>query len=346
MIGSVPCPQKWQIHCLLSLLVILPLQAIGNAEYEQCLSDAVQQGESALTVAEIKRRCESLRAEQTQSDTGQSSVNTTDGGSALSKRLQAEEANEERPFVITPHRPNYLLVSSWNAPSSTSNPFIQSEQIELDDAEINFQISFKVPIWRNIFAQNVDAYFAYTAQSWWQLFNSDISSPFRETNYEPELYVRNFTNYDVFGFTLAGWSVGINHQSNGRSEPLSRSWNRVMGRLGFVVRDDTTVMLRLWDRIEEASDDDDNPDIEDFRGNGDLRVIWTPGQSTYTAMLRNARKNGAYELTWSYPLGKVFRFYAQYYDGYGESLIDYDRSVSRFSLGFSVSDYLMNGSYQ
>ncbi len=340
MTGRFSCSQKWQSLYLLSLVLLWPLQAIGNTEYEQCLSNEVQQGESALTVAEIKRKCEALRTRQKQSG-----EHTTDGGGALTRRLQAEAANEERPFVITPHQPNYLLVSSWNAPSSTSNPFIQSEQIELDDAEINFQISFKVPIWRNMFAQNVDAYFAYTAQSWWQLFNSEISSPFRETNYEPELYVRNFTNYDVFGFTLAGWSLGINHQSNGRSDPLSRSWNRVMGRLGFVIRDDTTVMLRLWDRIEEASDDDDNPDIEDFRGNGDVRIIWTPDKSTYTAMLRNARKNGAYELTWSYPLGKVFRFYAQYYDGYGESLIDYDRSVSRFSLGFSVSDYLMNGSY-
>ena len=331
--------------CIL-LVFLLPFSLAANSDYEQCLSDQVQISDSSETVAEIKQRCEAVRDQQFSNPDHLPETETGNRRNALLERIKAEKAIEERPFVITPHKPNYLLVSSWNSPSSATIPFAADDSIDLDDEEIKFQISFKVPIWRNIMAYNVDAYFAYTAQSWWQLFNSEISSPFRETNYEPELYLQNFTNYDVFGLTLAGWSVGINHQSNGRSEPLSRSWNRIMGRLGFAVRDDTTILLRLWDRIEEASDDDDNPDIEDFRGNGDIRLIWTPGESTYTAMLRNARKNGAYELTWSYPLGKVFRLYAQYYDGYGESLIDYDRSVSRFSLGFSVSDYLMNGSYQ
>lgn len=337
--------RSWSYVSLrLLLLSALPFSAIGNPDYEQCLSDQVQSSNSSSTVGEIIQRCETLIDKDIPAATETTEEESNGGGVALFERLAAEKALEERPFVITPHKPNYLLVSSWNSPSSATSPFAGDETIDLDDEEIKFQISFKVPIWRNMFALNLDAYFAYTAQSWWQLFNSEISSPFRETNYEPEIYVRNFTNYDVFGLTLAGWSLGINHQSNGRSEPLSRSWNRVMGRLGFVIRDDTTVMLRLWDRIDENSDDDDNPDIEDFRGNGDVRVIWTPNESTYTAMLRNAPKNGAYELTWSYPLGKVFRFYAQYYDGYGESLIDYDRNISRFSLGFSISDYLMNGS--
>ena len=215
----------------------------------------------------------------------------------------------------------------------------------MDDTEIKFQISFKLPIWRNVLDQKVDAYFAYTTQSWWQLFNGDISAPFRETNYEPELYIRGFTNYDFLGIQLAGWSFGINHQSNGRAEPLSRSWNRIMARLGFVANDNLTFLVRVL-RVEEDIEDDDNPDIEDFLGNGDVRAIWTPGKSTYTAMLRKGREEHALELTWSYPIGTTFRIYTQFYEGFGESMIDYNQDTSRFSIGISISDYLVNNAHQ
>ena len=333
-------------RCYALFLLFLPWQLAASSDFEDCLSSQLQSSDESVTVGELRQRCKELSETNSPGNLLTDDEPGSENSSAFRKRFAAEKLIEERPFVITPHQPNYLLVSSWNSPSSASNPFVAEEDIELDDSEITFGISFKVPIWRNMFAQNVDAYFAYTAHSWWQLFNSDLSAPFRETNYEPELFVRSFTYYDVLGTTLAGWSLGINHQSNGRSEPLSRSWNRLLGRLGFIVTDDLTVMLRLWDRIDEKSDDDDNPDIEDFLGKGDVRAIWTPGESTFTAMLRNLPRDGAYELTWSYPLGKVFRFYTQYYNGYGESLIDYDRNVSRFSFGISVNDYLMNGSYQ
>lgn len=334
-----------RISALLSGLLPLPL--LANPAYQECLYDKLQNSDSSLTVGEIKQQCAGLL--QPKPASGTQSPVTEEGldGSAFVERFAAEAQIEQRPFVVTPHKPNYLLVSSWNSPSSAPNSLPSGEEFDLDDSEIKFQISFKVPIWRNIFAQNVDAYFAYTAQSWWQLFNSDLSSPFRETNYEPEIFIRNFSNFALpGGLTLAGWSVGINHQSNGRAEPLSRSWNRLLGRLGFVFTEDITVMLRMWDRINESSSDDDNPEIEDFLGYGDVRVIWTPDESTYTAMFRQGRKKNAVELTWSYPLGKVFRFYTQYYAGYGESLIDYDRDISRFSIGIGLNDYLTNDSYK
>ena len=66
---------------------------------------------------------------------------------------------------------------------------------------------------------------------------------------------------------------GINHQSNGRGGPESRSWNRIMGQLGFEIGDATTVMLRPWWRMPESARNDENPDIDDFMGDGDLRVV-------------------------------------------------------------------------
>jgi phospholipase A1 len=192
-----------------------------------------------------------------------------------------------------------------------------------------------------MFGSNIDTYFAYTAQSWWQLSNDDISAPFRETNYEPEIFLRSFTEYNLFGWKLAGWTLGFNHQSNGRSEPLSRSWNRVVGRFGLEASNNLSFLVRAWHRIEEDEEDDDNPNTSHYYGYGDIRAIWTPNRNTFTAMLRPGTEETSYELTWSYPIGEVFRVYTQYYDGFGESLVDYDYENRRFGIGIALNDYLM-----
>src|SRR5690606_8509893 len=112
--------------------------------------------------------------------------------------------------------------------------------------------------------------------------NTDQSRPFRETNYEPEVLLA-FRN----AYSLGGWkgrmaAVGINHQSNGRADPMSRSWNRVMFNVGLD-REDWAVMIRPWIRLPDGSDDD-NPDIEDYMGRGDVTIVHSRGEQTFSLM--------------------------------------------------------------
>ena len=59
-------------------------------------------------------------------------------------------------------------------------------------------------------------------------------------------------------------------------------------------------------------------------------------------MVRPGTEDTGFELTWSYPISKVFRVYAQYFNGTGESLIDYDYDMERISIGIALNDYLQN----
>jgi phospholipase A1 len=98
---------------------------------------------------------------------------------------------------------------------------------------------------------------------------------------------------------------------------------------------------RAWYRIPDNNEDDDNPNEHRFLGYGDVRAIWTPNRNTFTAMIRPGTESVGYEITWSYPISKVLRVYAQWFNGYGESLIDYDRRVNRWGIGLAMTDYLM-----
>mgnify|MGYP000293820075 FL=1 len=92
-------------------------------------------------------------------------------------------------------------------------------------------MSLAFPLWRGILGPNSVLGASYTQKSWWQLSNSDESSPFRETNYEPQLFLGFATDYNFAGWTLRDVEMGYNHDSNGRSDPTSRSWNRLYTRL-------------------------------------------------------------------------------------------------------------------
>lgn len=313
----------------------------GATLLEACLIEAISSAKDDTSVGELRRGCADSPNAKIKKQAIKKADTTVYELSAVDERFNAEMEVEERPFVITPHKPNYLLLTTFDNPNQA--PFEESTGTRepLEDSEVTFQVSIKAPVWRNILGSNIDGYVAYTARSWWQLFNDDLSAPFRETNYEPELFVRNVNKREILGTTVSGWALGFNHQSNGRSEPLSRSWNRILGLTGIELNPDLTVMLRAWYRLPEDDESDDNPGMYKYMGYGDMRTIWTPNKNTFTAMLRPGTEKTSYELTWSYPISKVFRIYTQYYKGYGESLIDYDYENERFGIGIAMNDYLM-----
>ena len=180
----------------------------------------------------------------------------------LSDRI--EEDADRKTLTLTARKPNYFMHTYLSDPNQEPYEFTEGSD-QLDNSEIKFQLSFQTKLADNMFGQQADLWFSYTQVAYWQLYNDDISSPFRETNYEPEIYAAFLTNYKFLGLTGRSINFGFNHQSNGRSEPLSRSWNRVFTEFIFV-RDDFGLSFKPWHRVEESSSDDDNPDIEDFLG--------------------------------------------------------------------------------
>ena len=136
-------------------------------------------------------------------------------------------------------------------------------------------------------------------------------------------------------------TVGIDHQSNGRSEPLSRSWNRIMIQAGLE-RGNFQLLLRPWLRIRESESADNNPDIEHYLGHGEVMAGYRLGGHTFTATSRwnVSSGKGAIQGTWSFPLHPRLKGYVQVFSGYGESLTDYNWRQNTVGLGFCLNDWL------
>ena len=257
----------------------------------------------------------------------------------LGRRI--EEDAERKTFTLTARKPNYIMHTYVDDPNQDPYEFT-SDEGEIENNEIKFQLSFQTKLADDMFDKQADLWFSYTQVAFWQLYNSDISAPFRETNYEPEVYAAFLTDYNFFGLTGRSINFGINHQSNGRSEPLSRSWNRIFAEFIFV-RDDFGLSFKPWHRIEESSSDDDNPDIEDYLGNYEIRAFQRWNDQLFSVMVRNIfdsdnRYNA--ELQWSFPIKRRLRGLVQWYNGYGENMIDHDHKNNRIGIGILMTDWL------
>ena len=246
------------------------------------------------------------------------------------------------------HRPTYILpVTYVTDPNNTpSSPTLGSTAFDerLDNEEAKYQISFKIPLLTGVFDDRTTLWFGYTQLSFWQVFNDDSSKPFRETNYNVEIFSRYQANMDFGPITLSGASLGISHESNGRSEPQSRSWNRLTGSL-VSSYDRWLFMLNPWYRIPEDRTDDDNPDIEKYLGYGDFWAVykWSESKTLSLKLRNNLRSTGnrtSFQLGYSFPMGGDLKGYIQYYDGYGESLIDYNEHIRRIGIGIMLNDWL------
>ncbi len=319
---------------LTALACLAPAHAEQTPDQRSCLQGFLETGADTLTLGEMRARCESEPEP------------LAPPAAALDKRLAAERSAASQPFSILAHKPNYILGAAYNQRGWDGSLVQQLDPDYLnDDVEIQFQFSFKVPLAIDLFDGRMDIFTAYTNRSFWQAYNGENSAPFRETNHEPELWVQFRNDWKIWGLTNRLNTVGLVHQSNGRAELLSRSWNRMYANFIFA-REGFALSVKPWIWLDRNDKNSDNPDIDDYLGHGEIRAAWDHNGHVLSTMVRNQLESrferGAVELGWSFPVFDYpyLKGYVQYFYGYGESLIDYDRRVNRLGIGISITDWL------
>lgn len=272
--------------------------------------------------------------------------------SALGRRWELDAGTRAGPFKLRPHRQNYLMPLLHTNAVNTA-PYqptldaladaglIEPTTLPVDATEARFQISLKVEVWEDLVPGRADLWLGYTQQSAWQVYNRENSSPFRNTDYAPEAMLAWRTDVDLAGLRWRVLTLGLLHESNGRADPLSRSWNRIYADFGLE-RGPFALSLRPWYRIPESAEKDDNPDLVRYMGYGDVVASYVWGGHQFGAVARHNFSSGfgAGQLDWSFPIFGALRGYAQVFSGYGYNLLDYNHRQTTVGLGFLLTDRL------
>ena len=329
--------KTWQ-SLLAAISLSLPLPLLAQD------ADPVSEEESAA--AQIEELAEDISDEMERSEA------QVTNDQAMAQEIREYEAKERLIGSLiggfVPYQPTYILPYTY-VDTPNQNPYSPrlgeaSYDSRLLDEEAKYQISFRVPLLSGVLDDRTTLWFGYTQKSFWQVYDTDESAPFRETNYEPEIFLRHRLGWDLGPGELTAVTLGLNHQSNGQSEPRSRSWNRIKGGVSYSYNR-WLFMVNPWYRLPEKSSDDDNPDIEDYLGYADYIAVykWSDDHVLSAKLLNNLKSDNnrtSVELGYSFPIGETLKGYIQYYNGYGESLIDYNERIQRIGIGMMLTDWL------
>lgn len=258
---------------------------------------------------------------------------------------RAKKENEIPPnfFAITFYKPTYVLPYYYTASPYSSiyqNNTPNNESIK--KSEIKYQISFKVPVWKNILHRPVNLYLAYSQLSYWQAYNK--TAFFRETNYEPELFLANEINFQILKYwTINFLNLGVVHESNGKGGNLERSWNRVYLE-AISSNDHFMLSIKPWLVIHDQSLQKYNPNIADFLGYGQVVVAYKFYHQVISLQAHNfiesGGKHATAELTWSFPITSYLNGYVDVFSGYGQSLIEYNHRTNSAGVGIALSNWV------
>ncbi|MFV8781881.1 phospholipase A [Microbulbifer sp. SA54] len=265
-----------------------------------------------------------------------------DGGlsePSISRHILAISEAVDNPFSFISHRANYLLPVAYRA-LSPEDSLTASERYGLpsvDPVEVQFQLSMQVPVWHGFMGEYSFLSVAYTNHSFWQAYTG--SGVFRETNHEAELIATWLGDWGFWGARQVVTQVGLSHQSNGRGGAFSRGWNRVYTNFLFE-KDDYFLSFKPWYRLATERDQGHGPELDASLGFFELAGGYRSDGYITSIMLRNnlrSKNRGAFELSWSFPIANRLRGIVKYFDGYGESLIDYPVRVQTLGVGVELA---------
>lgn len=262
----------------------------------------------------------------------------------ISQQWELDSIDKKGTFRLVSYRPIYFAAARWSSkkneqPFDQSGEFGTNEKGIFNNIETKFQISFKTKLIQGLLFGNGDLWAGYTQKAHWQVYNKKLSRAFRELNYEPEIILNFPMNINLFQGKIRTLGIIFNHQSNGKDIPTSRSWNRIILNIGYEYNN-WNVNFRPWYRLPDK--EDENPGIIKYVGDGELEVGTHFGRHEFYTIINHSFstfEKGNIQLNYVFPIHGHLRGHAQVFQGYGETLIDYNVSQTTIAIGVSFANW-------
>lgn len=240
----------------------------------------------------------------------------------VTEELLLNAKNQEPSFSV--YRDNYFITGiPLNKKTSSST------------ADAMFQFSIRQRLTNSILPYNTFLYLTFTQKSVWNIYEE--SSPFKDNNYNPGIGIGK---YLILNNKLKGAAfVQLEHESNGRDSIWSRSWNYISLTGKYFLNPLISMQMRLW---IPYVDGEENKDLLDYRGLGVFSIDYLSRDKKWWFTSDVNPRKGAFNsnilLSVAYQLSKRRNQYAfvQFYNGYGQDLLDYNKFSSQLRVGFCI----------
>lgn len=265
---------------------------------------------------------------------------------AITRIWELDEDSKTKLFKPTAYRRTYVLPFRWtdvfNRQPQSFNPERPIPEFkDYQNVEVKFQLSMKVKIMEGVLFGKGNLWLGFTQSAYWQMYNGGLSRPFREINYEPELILTYPIDLSLGDFKVRMAGLSVNHQSNGKEQSLSRSWNRIIFMSAYEYGN-WGLLHRVWYRLPENPLEDDNPKISGYMGKTDAHLFYNSHRHIFSLYMRSNLGDpfrGFVEFSYIYPIKGDLKLLFQASHGYGDSLIEYNHKQTTLGVGIIFLDF-------
>ena len=210
------------------------------------------------------------------------------------------------------------------------------------NSDVKFQISIAQRLTKSTLPFNTYLYLFYSQKCMWNVFEE--SMPMRDLNFNPGIGLAK--HLFVKDRYIGKVSLIVEHESNGRDGAESRSWNKISLAANILIDPNFMVHGKAWIPIVDGQN---NKDILDYSGIYQVGMTLTSPNKRFGFALTlikrrgwNLNYNSIWEVNYRLFKGENQYLFLQYYNGYGENLLDYNKFHSRLRLGIVIKPKLFS----
>ena len=210
------------------------------------------------------------------------------------------------------------------------------------NSDAKFQVSIRHRLTNSTLPFKTYLYFTYTQKAFWDVFKE--SFPFRDLNYNPTIGLGKAL---IYKNRLLGYiGLQFEHESNGKDGDDSRSWNKISFTSSFILHDRWLLESDVWIPIVDGKG---NKDIVKYSGWANASIEYASPNRKYI-LNATVTKRGGWNLNHNVSLNAAIRLFGdsnqflffEYYNGYGESMLDYKQYRQRLRAGFVIKPDFTN----
>lgn len=199
-----------------------------------------------------------------------------------------------------------------------------------------FQISIRQKLTKSILPGGTYLYLCYTQKVFWNVLEESL--PMIDLNFNPGIGLAKpvFKN----GKYIGKFIFQIEHESNGRDSIESRSWNRFSFGCDLLITNNFLAHAKIW---IPYIDGENNKDLLRYAGIGQIGMELMSDDRRWRGSLVLVKQktwrldfNTIVEVSWQFSRKADWNLFAQYYNGYGEGLLDYNKFSSHLRTGIVI----------